>query len=215
MATHIDEEEQVESIKRWLRENGAALVAGLVIGLGAVGGWEGWKRWTEHTAQQATTVYDELQKAVDGKDEARITELGDRLVADFASTPYASAAQLLRARSAVDAQRYDEAAERLRWVVERSDDEGLTQLAALRLARVLWQQDKADEALAGLIDSGPYAGLTHELRGDIERDRGNDAAARTAYQQALEHTEAAAPTRELLQQKLDDLAMPAVTGEAS
>ena len=41
MATHLDEEEELENLKRWFRENWVALAAGLVIGFGAIGGWQG------------------------------------------------------------------------------------------------------------------------------------------------------------------------------
>ena len=48
--------------------------------------------------------------------------------------------------------------------------------------------------------------LFEELRGDIMLTQGDRAAARQAYQKAIEAGNEAAANRELLQQKLDDLA---------
>ncbi|MEW8396328.1 MAG: tetratricopeptide repeat protein, partial [Candidatus Thiodiazotropha sp.] len=40
MSEYQTEEEQVEAIKRWWKENGTSVIAGLVIGLGGIFGWQ-------------------------------------------------------------------------------------------------------------------------------------------------------------------------------
>ena len=67
------------------------------------------------------------------------------------SSPYADQADLALARAAVDSRDFDEAAKRLRAVVDGSRDAELRQVARMRLARVLIEQAKHDEALA-LLD---------------------------------------------------------------
>jgi predicted negative regulator of RcsB-dependent stress response len=80
-------------------------------------------------------------------------------------------------------------------------------LAHLRLAQVLWQQNKPDDALKQLdADAGTYAPLYAELRGDIKLSQGDRTAARGAYQQALQSLGTDAVGRDGLQRKLDDLA---------
>lgn len=208
MATHLDDEEQLENLKQWWRENRVALIAGLAIGFAAIGGWEGWNRWSDGRAMTASQMYEDLRKALTaGKDED-VQKMAERLQSDFAGTPYASAAALQLAGVAVTKDRLDEAAQRLAWVVEHSKDEGLVDLAKLRQARVLRQQNKLDEALALLAaDGGSYKGLYLELRGDILLAKGDRDAARTAYTEALASTEERAANRALLQDKLSDLAV--------
>jgi predicted negative regulator of RcsB-dependent stress response len=72
---------------------------------------------------------------------------------------------------------------------------------------VLWQQGKLDDALAQLEikDDDAFASLYQELRGDLQVAKGDRAAARSAYEKALQLGPAAA-NREGLQRKLDDLA---------
>ena len=42
MSDHLTDEEQVEKVKAWLKENGTSIVAGVVIGLGGIFGWQFW-----------------------------------------------------------------------------------------------------------------------------------------------------------------------------
>lgn len=208
MATHFEEEEQLENLKRWWSENWKALAAGLAIGFGAIGGWELWKNHREDAAVEASQMYEDLKKALAATkaDEARA--IADKLQQDYAATPYASSAALRLAREAVQAGQLDEASARLRWVAEHADDEALRRLATLRLARVLWQQARNDEALKLLEgDAGDYESLYQELRGDIAYAQGDREAARSAYQAALDRAPEQASNRSLLQHKLDDLAV--------
>jgi predicted negative regulator of RcsB-dependent stress response len=203
---HYEEEEQVERLKAWWKENWMALAAGLVIGLAGIFGWEGWQNHKTERAASASQMYEELKQALsDGKADVA-KPLADKLVADYADTPYAAGAQLRLAASAVKDSQFDDAATRLQWVQTHARDEGLQQVAELRSARVLWQQGKFDDALK-LVDgkSGAFAPLFDELKGDIKLAQGDRDAARSAYQKAFAATPEDQPSRKLLQRKLDDL----------
>lgn len=207
MTTHYDDEAQAEALKRWWTENWKALAGGLVIGLGAIFGWEQWQDRERGTAQQASQMYEDLKKAQAGgkADEARA--LADRLAAEHAGTPYAVDGALQVAGRAAESGQLDEALTRLRWAESHTDNAGLKPLLRLRIARVLWQQGQVDEALKQLDgEAAGYAALFEELRGDIQLARGDRAAARAAYEKALGAAGEQAANRELLQQKLDDLA---------
>lgn len=208
MATHIDDEEQLENLKQWWRENRVALIVGLGLGFGAIGGWEGWQRWNTHRAMTASQMYEDMKKALAAGETVEAQKMADRLVGEYAGTPYAAAASLRLAHAAVEGKQLDEAAQRLAWVVEHSDDEAMAQLARLRQASVLRASGKSDEALALLKgEAGPYSGLYLELRGDILLAKNDREGARAAYTEALAATGAASANRDLLQNKLADLAV--------
>ncbi|MDX1550349.1 MAG: tetratricopeptide repeat protein, partial [Lysobacter spongiicola] len=57
----LDEHEQSERVLEWLRNNGAGLIGGIVLGLAAIGGW---KWWEQDRQQQALSVADRYQTAV-------------------------------------------------------------------------------------------------------------------------------------------------------
>lgn len=208
MTAHYEEEAQAEQLKSWFSENWPALVAGLVLGLGAIFGWEGWKSYQLQQVAQASQQYEDLKKALMTGRSEDARKIGDALVAEFASTPYAAGASLALAADAVRTSEHDQALSRLQWVRDHAKDEALRQIATVRSARVLWQQDKTDEALK-LLDasSADVAELAEELRGDIKLAKGDRAGARSAYEKAL----AAIPAEDVaarsqLQRKLDDLA---------
>ncbi|WP_420465193.1 YfgM family protein [Panacagrimonas sp.] len=206
MATHIDDEEDLEKLKTWWKENWIALVGGLAIGFGGIGGWEGYKRWRDAKAEDASQMYEDMRKSVDADRLDDAAEVADALAAKHASSPYAAAAALVLAQRAVRDDRLDQAAERLAWVAEHSGDEPLAGIARLRHARVLLASGKHDAALQVLDAVGDvYAGLREELRGDIHLARGDAASARSAYEKALAATDPSGAGRSLLQQKFENL----------
>jgi predicted negative regulator of RcsB-dependent stress response len=208
MATHLDDEQELENLKRWFKENWIALAAGLVIGFGAIGSWQAWKTHKDNQSLAASQMYDDMKKAVTAGNTDEAKTIADKLQADYAGTPYASAAALRLAQISVTAHDYDAAQKRLDWVSAHGEGDGLKQLATLRKARVLWQQSKPDDALKLLDgDAGDFASLYAELKGDIAYSKNDRDTARKAYQTALDKSPEAAANRALLQQKLDDLAV--------
>jgi predicted negative regulator of RcsB-dependent stress response len=209
VATHYEDEDQAERLKQWWKENWMALAGGLVIGLGAIFGWEGWKSYQDSRGLAASRMYEDLKLAIAGArvDDAR--SIGDALANEHGSSPYASNAALFLAAEAVKAGDFAAARERLSWVRQHGYDEGMRQIATLREARVIWQQGEADAALALLKDTaGPFQAQFDELRGDIKLAGGDREAARSAYEKALTTVSDETPgVRESLQRKLDDLAV--------
>lgn len=207
MATHYDDEAQVDALKKWWKENWLALAAGLGIGLGGIAGWEGYKSLQSGRAEGAAQLFGDFQGAVTREDAETSSKLADTLTREFASSPYAILAQLQIAELAARDGELDRAHRALRWVVDEGKDANLQAIASLRLARVEFQQGQLDAALSR-IASAPegFEALYAELRGDLRLAQGDRAAAHTAYTEALAALEPSAPNRALLQQKVDDLA---------
>lgn len=196
MADHIADAEQLEALKRWWKQYGAALALALVVG---VGGWFGWQQWQharESRAQAASLIYEEMMSAIgssaveelDGASLSAFTAAAERLRAEYPGTSYERLARLMLARLAVAREDLDAAATELRAVMDDDGDAELGLVARLRLVRVLAAQQRYDDALRlaeGEIP-GQIAAEFAEARGDIHALRGDHEAARAAYQQALE-----------------------------
>lgn len=207
MTTHYEDEDQVERLKQWWKENWMALAGGLIIGLAAIFGWEGWKSYQDTRGADASRMYEDLKLAIGGArvDDARA--IGDALVGGHARSPYAAAAALFLAAEAVRTGDFADARARLAWVREHGYDDGVRRIATLREARVAWQQGEVDAALA-LLDTpaGSFQAQFDELRGDIVLAQGDRIAARAAYEKALTMLPEDIPgARDHLQRKLDDL----------
>jgi predicted negative regulator of RcsB-dependent stress response len=204
--SHYEDEEQVEQLKQWWKENWKALATGLALGLGGIFGWQQWQGHEQRVAADASQAYEELKKAASENKNEDAQKLAKRLFAAFPDTPYAAHAALRLAQMEVADGKFDDASGHLKWVLDHSADDGLKHVARLRQARVLWQVKKADEALALLDvkDTNGFGALYEELRGDIKLSKGDRSGAVEAYRKAL--AAASGNTGPDLQQKLDDLA---------
>lgn len=203
----IDESEHDDALQRWLKANWPALVAGVVIGLLALGGW---RYWTYHQVQQAKVASLQYGKLLDqlGKNDIKsAAQTADRLQSSYGGTPYAAQADLAVAGYLASKGQYHKAAERLHWVAQNASDADLKRLARLREARALWGSNQSERALKLLGDdqSGPYLGLFQALKGDILASQHKDQQAREAYEMALQNLSQDAPEQSLIQHKLDDL----------
>ncbi|MBV7414831.1 tetratricopeptide repeat protein [Aeromonas sp. sif2433] len=209
MEVYTTEEQQVEVIKSWWKENGTSVLAGTVIGLI---GLFGWRYYNEHqlTSQEAASqAYNEMTAQLAKGDDAAL-EQAKSFITAHKGDAYAELAALQLAAAAVKANKLDLAVEQLT-LVATGGDESLKPIAALRLARVLNDQGKADEALAQLakINNDAFKAQVAEARGDVLLKQGKPEEAREAYQAAADAGGLQASAE--LKLKMDDLALPAVT----
>lgn len=189
MAETFNEDDELRQFKQWWRDNGLALVLGAGVGLAVILGWQWWQAHTESQSMQASGIYDEFRASLTQGDANEKTQaLMQRLRDDFSGTPYATQASLVLARYNVEREDYNAAIEQLEWVVSNSDQEAMREIARVREARLLWAQDKSDQALALLdqVHSPAFNPLYAELKGDIHAQDGDQEAAREAYSSALQ-----------------------------
>ncbi|MBS1199859.1 MAG: hypothetical protein H6R27_537 [Proteobacteria bacterium] len=218
---YLDEREQAQQLKQWFKENWLWLVTGIALGLGGLYGWRAWNDHLDARSREAGERFAEMLQAFDRADRERGNELAGQIASEYGSTPYADQTELVLARVNADAGELDQAAVRLRGVMEQSKDAELALVARLRLARVQLAQGNHDAALATLdgAASPAVAATVAELRGDVLLAKGDRAGALAAYRQALEAAgPAAAPglvDPELLQLKIDDLSAAGAEGAGS
>ena len=207
MEEYLDEREQWERVKAWLREQGPwALMSVAIVGLGLAG----WRYYQSHIEQRELTAaarYQQVLNSFSHNDVAGGVLVADQLVKDYPSTPYANQADLAAARVAVEIGKLDEAATRLQRVLTSSKDPQLKLLARLRLARVQLAANQPDQALSTLstADVGAFAGRFDEVRGDALFAKGDRAGALKAYQQARRSADNTLDTG-LLDLKISELA---------
>ncbi len=182
------EDQQIEAIKKWWKENGASLVLGLGIGVGALLGWREYMSYqTDHSAE-ASDIYQavQIQVANNRLDDAHINK-ADIIRNEYSDTPYAALVSMTQAKYEYENNDVDSALMHLRWASENSTEIDVQHVAKLRLARILIAQNKYDEAEAALLTDHP-AGFTagyEELKGDLYVAKGEIAQARVAYDKAI------------------------------
>lgn len=203
------EEEQVEKLKSWLKENGLSIALGIVVGVGGILGYNYWTHLQETTAAEASAHYSQLMEALEVDNDEQVQQQADALFRDYAATEYASLARLALARMHVDNEDFAAAAEALRAVADARDPQPLVYLARTRLAAVQIQLEQYDQALATLASDYPveFAALVEELRGDALASQGKTDEAITAYRKA-QLAVPESPNPDFLRQKINDLGSP-------
>lgn len=199
------EEEQLEALKKWWSENGWSIVAGIVIGLGAIFGWRSWQAYQLGLAEQASNLYTGMIADIrqQNNDEART--LANQLLDEYSGTTYATYAALMLARLEMDEEKPEAALSHLQWVMDKAKQDELKHLARLRMARVLLATGKQDEALK-LLDvrnPGKFLADYEEIKGDIYMQLNEPDKARTAYQLALAGSQGVDENNPVLQMKID------------
>lgn len=205
MAEYETEEEQVEALKDWWKQNGLAVIGGAVLGISALVGWRGWNWHQDKQATEASDIFTVVQEAANKNDVTTLQEQTNILRDKYASTPYTPLAVLHQAKNQIEQGDNAAAEESLRWVLKNSKQDTVQNVARLRLARLLLADNKVEEAQA-MVNSGmsdAYTSLANEIRGDIFVAKGEIEQAKEAYDQAMQAASGAGV--EYLQLKRNDL----------
>jgi predicted negative regulator of RcsB-dependent stress response len=219
MVEIYDAHEQGEVVKKWLRENGSAIVMGLVLAFGGLFGFKQWQGWQENTRQRAATEYQVLDQVLSqGQLDAAMSNF-QSLQDDYPDSPYTSMAALKMARARIEVNQPELAVGLYQFVVENGYPKALTVIARERLARVLVDQGRPEDALQTLDGTQDLAGFEAryaEVRGDILHALGRNDEAAAAWQEALTALEAGVGDRAMLVLKLQSVGadIPEEAGES-
>lgn len=207
MDVYTTEEEQVEALKKWWKENGTSIIFGIVLGLAAVFGWRGWQEHKSAQAQAASELFQDVLSALRSDSPDKAESPANEIVKTYSSTGYAVPAQLVLAKLAVNGDKLDEAAAHLKQALKQSDSPTLSLDIRLRLARVQSAKGDYDAALATLNvkDPGAFSPGYEELKGDILSGQGKAQDAYAAYEQALKQYRKQGTDTSMLEMKIDEL----------
>ena len=194
------EEEQVDQIKKWWNSNVKQIIAGAVIGIAGIWGWNTYSDYQDKQSLNARSLY--LSYASDSNNLGAY----DKLTTDFSSSTYSDQAILLMAKYLFDAGSYTQALGVIKPLINNPSSV-IANTAALRAASIylqLGQHDQALSILEGQSEDG-FSGLIYNLIGDIYLDLGNRAEAQKHYSLAIDNVTANSNLSQLIQIKLDDL----------
>jgi len=201
------EQEELEALQKWWKENGKAVVVGLVIGLGGVFGWTTWQSRVEATAERVSVVYQSMMDMAAADDHLEALLRVEQIIEDHPDSEYAVLSALLGAKSALAVDRVEDAKRRLDWVIANGARAEVRDVARVRSAKLLLGEGNQAAGLTMLanVDTPAFAAAVEELRGDIFVDDGQSDAAAKAYSAALESSSMTSGTRARVKMKLDDL----------
>jgi predicted negative regulator of RcsB-dependent stress response len=203
----LQEQEQVDALKAWWKDNGKWLITLLVVAVVGFAGMQYWKKYQAGQAAEAATLYGEVMKQVATNDPKRINDAVTALVDRFGSTAYAPRAQLLAVQVNLQARDVARAKSQLQWVIDHASESGLQDTARLKYASLLLDEKDYAGAMKLLDATHPeaFVGLYADLKGDVLNAQGKTEEARAAYKMAYEKTDPSSMYRNLIQMKLEAL----------
>ncbi len=181
------EEQQLEAIKKWWKENSTNIIGGIVLGAAAIFGWRYYGDMQTQHLFEASSLYEQIRSsAADNKDLDKQQIRVNNVLADYADTPYASLSALVYSKQLLQNNDATKAQQQLSWVIQHADEASFKMIARLRQARLLFMAQQYEQALTLLSIEYPssFTALYEELKGDIYLAQGKQAEAQTAYDKA-------------------------------
>jgi predicted negative regulator of RcsB-dependent stress response len=209
MATHLDleEQEQLDQLKSFWKQYGNLITWLLIAVLGAYAAWNGWNWWQRDQAIKAGAMYDELDRAAQAGDADKAGRVFADMKDRFPRTAFTEQGALLAARTQFEKGQIDNARATLGWVSENAKEAEYQTIARLRLAGVLLDEKKYDEALKQLdaATAKEFEALVADRRGDVLLAQGKKDEAKVAYASAWKAMDANVQYRRLIDAKLTAL----------
>jgi len=180
------EEQQVEQLKEWWKDNGTPLIVGAVLGLSGFFGWKFWNEKQIATQEAASDLYVAVSEQIGKEDTAKLAENATKVKNNFPESSYAILSAFHLAKLAVEDNQLDKAVTELTWVIDKHATNELVHIAKIRLARILVAQQKSEQALPLLAfanDSG-YFEIASLIKGDAFMALDRKTEALEAYKAA-------------------------------
>jgi predicted negative regulator of RcsB-dependent stress response len=209
MAYDLEEQEQLDQIKAFWAKWGSLITwCALAMAL-AFAAFFGYKAYLRSEAVKAAPLYEQLEKAAtelkaDAKNPQLVADLAAKLTKDYASTTYAAMGALLAAKSNIEQGKPKEAQALLQWAADKAKDPEYNYLAKLRLAGLLLDDKKPQEALNLLPETAPkgFEALYADRRGDALAALSKNDAAAAEYQKSWNALTDSSSLREVIEQKM-------------
>jgi predicted negative regulator of RcsB-dependent stress response len=207
---YATEEEQVEALKKWWKDNGKSVLGGVLIGVAVLYGGKMWFEQRNRHIEIASAEFEAMIQDINQDKKNEAADRGAAILGQYTDTAYGELTALAMAKIKVDENDLVAAKSHLQWALDNAKQEDIKRIARLRLAQVLHAEAKYDEALQmlNIADVGKFAASYDELKGDIYVAKGDAAQARTHYDLALQSLEPTSRARRYIEMKLDDLGQP-------
>jgi predicted negative regulator of RcsB-dependent stress response len=188
MKEYETEEQQIEALKKWWKENGTSLIVGLFVGVSALFGWRYYVEQNNLHAIQASDLYMQVMQstALQRVDDKTI-DINNKLINEYSDTPYAALSLLALAKFDYEKDNIDAAVAQLELAIKHANDDLIKQISSLRLVQLYIEQKNYSEAMALLNEphDAAYDARFEELKGDLYYAKGDVDQARMAYDKAI------------------------------
>ncbi|MBE2896201.1 tetratricopeptide repeat protein [Pasteurellaceae bacterium HPA106] len=204
--SYITEEQQVEELKSWWKENSKVIITTLILVFASVLGWRYWQNYQLNSRLEASNDYEQVLSAYQ-KDPKNNAGLLSQFVKEHEGSSYAVFALFEQAKSAVEHNQLEQAQAYLTQAQQISKDSELKATAAIRLASVQLQAKQFEAAIGPLngVGEAAYYGVKQRLLGEAYLGLGDKEKAKAAFEAALKTPNLDQLDKDLIQLRLNNL----------
>jgi predicted negative regulator of RcsB-dependent stress response len=208
------EEQQVDAIKQWWKDNGNTLMIGAVVGLAGLWGWRFYNDSVVEGQEKASQAYSDMLVQFESQGAAADLDNVQAFITENGDSNYAVLASLLLAKEAVVQKDFALAKTQLVQLQGQNKYAPLNALINLRLARVEVELGQLTDALStlALITEAGFMAKAEQIKGTVYLQQGDVNNARIAFQSAIDASKGRVDP--ILQLQFDDIAI-AVENEAT
>lgn len=204
MADLMTEAEQIELLKKLWKEYGVPAIIGVAIAMVIIFGWRYYKQYKVEQADTASLVFAHLMIDELNNNPTDALKQATILRQQFSSTPYATLSALYAAKYQVSKKDYVKAQSELKWAMDNGANSSFRQIARIRSARILIEQQQPQAALTLLskVTDDAFGAAINVVRGDAYQQLKEFKQARLAYQESLKVLPDDASLKPLVEMKL-------------
>lgn len=178
------EQEELEKLQEWWKNNGSAILLGLFVGVAGVLGWRLRESHLEQEAEAASDIFQELAEAAREEDSDTMEDLATSIESDYSGSVYGSFVDLLNGKMAVTENDLAEAQRSLQEFLDSSPAPLLADLTRARLARILMAGRELAAAEDVLAEVENESSMILELRGDLRMLQSKPEEAAASYRES-------------------------------
>lgn len=187
MREDLEQQEQMAAIRGFWRDNGRFIVFAVVVIALGFGGYQGYQAYTAHQGEKASRLLSEFEQSLAQQNITNAQALATRIAEDHQGSMHHALAAMRMAKSLVGGGDLEKA---VQWLepIKNHSDEGLAWIARLRMASLLIDLNRLDQALSVLTEEKPVEAIlaqVNDRRGDVLALMGRNDQARKAWQEAL------------------------------
>lgn len=207
MALDLEEQEQVDDAKAWWNQHGNKVIWGVTAFLLIAAGWRGWQTWSHNQAAEASMLFDQSVQAANLNDLKSAKAAAGQIMENHARSAYSTPAAWLAGRINYESGDIKSARAQYEFALDHASDEGVKQLARLRLAALHFEEKDIPGAMKMLEApfEDAFQGLAAQLKGDVLEAQGKKEEARASYKLALEKLGDKSSLKPLVEIRLDGL----------
>jgi predicted negative regulator of RcsB-dependent stress response len=207
MALDLEEQEQVDEAKAWWQQNGSKVIWGVTAFLLAAAGWRAWETWSHNQGAEASMLFDSAVQAASMNDLKTAKAASAQVMEKHAGSAYGTPSAWLAGRVNMESGDAKSARAQYEFALDHARDEGVKQMARLRLAALRFEEADLPGALK-LLEAPfdpAFQGLAEQLKGDVFAAQNKLPEARAAYKIALEKLGDKSSLKPLVEIRLDGL----------